>query len=450
MSSARVADRARITEIEGEIAEIGGEIESVSERLAHLRLSVQTLRSEEANIRERLSSYDDPASILPAEIVSEIFVHVLPAYPICPPLAGKYSPTQLTHICRQWREIAMSTPLLWRAIRIPFLHDESRASDLVFFVETWLCRSGSCPLSIDIKEPIGLERTFLEGVIGAIVPHPMRWQYLSLSLSESGWCDELLELIQPVPMPLLYEMKLRFDGSGWDPETMPPSLPTAFREAPGLRSMTLENFTFPSIGFPWWQLTSLGLEGIVLSDCTKVLRQTVNLVHCKLSPDGESSIDSQPDTRLPRLESLELVQYVYGDELPLAEYLGTFNAPALLRLELEVPEYEFNRHRAFHSLSVFIAKTGCNLQELRIISPSDCPSRQLADYRRELAYIPRVFYNNISLDEECETSSSDSEDEEWDETSDESSENRNFRKLLLSVSVDGGAAPPSTSAGAGL
>ncbi|KAJ7201151.1 hypothetical protein GGX14DRAFT_371575, partial [Mycena pura] len=150
MSSARVADRARITEIEGEIAEIGGEIESLSERLSHLRLSVQALRSEKANIQERLSSYDDPASILPAEIVSEIFVHVLPAYPICPPLAGKSSPTQLTHICRQWREIAMSTPLLWRAIRIPFLHDESRASDLVFFVETWLRRSGSCPLSIDI------------------------------------------------------------------------------------------------------------------------------------------------------------------------------------------------------------------------------------------------------------------------------------------------------------
>ncbi|KAJ7201162.1 hypothetical protein GGX14DRAFT_659384 [Mycena pura] len=409
VSSARAADRARIAEIEGEIAEIGGEIESLSERLARLRLSVQTLCLEEANIRERLSSYDDPASILPAEIVSEIFVHVLPAYPICPPLAGNSSPTQLTHICRQWKEIAMSTPLLWRAIMIPFLHDKSCARDLIFFVETWLRRSGSCPLSIDIKEPIGFDRTFLEEVIGAFVPHRMRWQYLSLYLYllEPDWCDGLLELIQPVPMPLLYEMKLKSNERGWDPETIPPSLPMAFREAPGLRSMTFENFTFPSIGFPWWQLTSLGLEGIVLSDCTKVLQQTVSLFHCKLSPYfDEFSIDSQPDTRLPCLVSLELVKYVYGDELQLVEYLGTFNVPALLRLELEVPKHKFDRHHVFRSLSAFIAKAGCNLQELRITGPSDCPSDELADYRHNMkliACIPRAFYNEISMDEECET-----------------------------------------------
>ncbi|KAJ7201156.1 hypothetical protein GGX14DRAFT_659350 [Mycena pura] len=415
------------------VAGIARELEDLGERLglSSLQLSVQALRSEEANIRERLSSYD-PALILPTELVSEIFVHVLPPYPICPPLAGKSSPTQLTHVCRQWREVAMRTPYLWRAITIPFLHDESCASDLGFLVETWLRRSGSCPLSIDIEEPMGFKRRFLKEGIKAIVPHRMRWQYLSLCLPD--WCDDLLEIIWTMPMPLLYEMKLQFDNLDSE-ESVPPSFPMAFGEAPGLRSMIFEKSTFPSIiGFPWWQLTSLGLEAIFFSDCAKVLQQTVNLVHCKLSFDGgESSIDSQPDTRLPRLESLELMNYEFGGELQLVEYLGTFIVPALLRLELEL-----DLRNPLHSLSAFIAKAGCNLQELRIISPSRCSSRRLAEYRhgRELAYIPRVFYNEISLDDECETSSNDSEDdsEEWDETSDsDDSENcdRNVRCHLF-------------------
>ncbi|KAJ6504124.1 hypothetical protein C8R47DRAFT_177927 [Mycena vitilis] len=67
-----------------------------------------------------------PASLLsiptlPNEITSEIFLHFLPVYPRCPPLTGNLSPTCLTHICRRWREIALTTPALWRAM--PFCID---------------------------------------------------------------------------------------------------------------------------------------------------------------------------------------------------------------------------------------------------------------------------------------------------------------------------------------
>ncbi|KAJ7201155.1 hypothetical protein GGX14DRAFT_659346 [Mycena pura] len=393
-SSRRDADFARLGKLVGELAGIAGEIEDLSERLG-LGLSVQALRSEEANIRKRL--YKDPARVLPTEIISEIFVHVLPAYPICPPLAGKSSPTQLTHVCRQWREIAKSTPLLWCAMTIPRFRDDSWARTMiVFFVKTWLHRSGSCPLSISIKEPFGLDGS-LEGVIKAVVPHRMRWQFLSFYLLDLESCDNLLEIIRPMPMPLLCEMKFQ-SSDDICPESVPPSLPAAFRQAPSLRSMTLD------------------LEGIPYSDCTKVLQQTVNLVHCKLRPpDGdegyEISIDSGLDTRLPRLESLELVGKRYGANS--AEYLGTLIVPVLLRLQVPVlvdPD----------SLSAFIAKAGCKLQELRITSPTYSPSPHLARYyRRNFAFIPRLFYNEIFLDEEYE-------DDEDFETSDDSDEEPSY------------------------
>ncbi|KAJ7854619.1 hypothetical protein B0H13DRAFT_1480666, partial [Mycena leptocephala] len=92
-----------------------------------------------------------PVLTLPNEIISEIFVHFLPIYPRFPPLHGSLSPTSLTHICRKWHEIALATPLLWRAFRlssddsIPF----ERQRDIS---ELWLKRSRSCPLSIMVHD----------------------------------------------------------------------------------------------------------------------------------------------------------------------------------------------------------------------------------------------------------------------------------------------------------
>ncbi|KAJ7648651.1 hypothetical protein DFH06DRAFT_916910, partial [Mycena polygramma] len=95
---------------------------------------------------------------LPNEIVSEIFFHFLPVYPLCPPFVGIRSPTILTHICRHWREIALSAPILWRAMPFfgrknashnrlgsgPTLARELQLSDL------WLRRSRALPVSITI------------------------------------------------------------------------------------------------------------------------------------------------------------------------------------------------------------------------------------------------------------------------------------------------------------
>ncbi|KAJ7734773.1 hypothetical protein DFH07DRAFT_119987 [Mycena maculata] len=59
-----------------------------------------------------------PVLDLPTGIVCEILVHFLPVYPDRPPALGPYSPTVLCKICHTWREIALSTPVLWRAGRV--------------------------------------------------------------------------------------------------------------------------------------------------------------------------------------------------------------------------------------------------------------------------------------------------------------------------------------------
>jgi hypothetical protein len=59
------------------------------------------LQSEKQLAQERLDSYTYPVLTLPNEIVGEIFVHVLPAYPLCPPLTGPDSPNSLAQICHE-------------------------------------------------------------------------------------------------------------------------------------------------------------------------------------------------------------------------------------------------------------------------------------------------------------------------------------------------------------
>ncbi|KAJ6479467.1 hypothetical protein C8R47DRAFT_1019155, partial [Mycena vitilis] len=57
-----------------------------------------------------------PVLTLPTETISEIFIQFFPSYPSRPPLTGNLSPRLLTQICRSWRQIALTTPSIWRAI----------------------------------------------------------------------------------------------------------------------------------------------------------------------------------------------------------------------------------------------------------------------------------------------------------------------------------------------
>jgi hypothetical protein len=120
------AERARVADLEAQIS--------------HLERSLSALREEKFLAQERLNSYKYPVLTLPNEIVSEIFVHFLPDYPLLPPLTGLLSPTLLTHICRRWREIALGTPALWSAITSSY-HGYIPLKQKAHLFDLWLKRS---------------------------------------------------------------------------------------------------------------------------------------------------------------------------------------------------------------------------------------------------------------------------------------------------------------------
>ncbi|KAJ7921737.1 hypothetical protein B0H13DRAFT_2414083 [Mycena leptocephala] len=369
MLAALEVDRARVADLEAQIS--------------HLERSLSALREEKTLAQERLDSYKYPVLELPNEIVSDVFMHFLPPYPLFPPLIGLLSPTLLTQICRRWREIALGTPALWRAIssyhesiHIPY--------DLVIHAfDTWLNRSGCCPVSLRLDA--NDSQIDVAEFLAILVPHRARWENLDLHLSLSH-----LPILDG-PMPLLCSLDLRLsDSSAHVTEAV------SFREMPLLRTVVLSDDVVLSVILPWAQLTSLTLLCVYPYECVPILRQTSSLIRCKLLLCCEFD-ELRPDIALPCLESLTLE---LADPGAVTDFLETFIVPALH--SLEIPE-DFLYVNPIESLAAFISKSGCKLEEVHITGPRSVPS---SSYLKAFPSIPR-----FSFSDEESSNSSDVEDD---------------------------------------
>ncbi|KAJ7265346.1 hypothetical protein B0H12DRAFT_1261793 [Mycena haematopus] len=345
---------------------------ALNAQISDLENSISALRLEQAQVQSRLDSYKYPVLTLPNEIISEIFTHVPPPYPSGAPLLGLLPPTSLTHICRQWREIALSLPSLWRAIN-PSLDICPDHRPHIF--DLWLKRSRSCPLSIEFDGCDGTADEDLPKILASIAAHHTRLEHLELSLFA-----EDLPFIED-GMPLLRRFHLYVhDEHG--------ITPASFCEVPLLRSVTLNSTTALWVTLPWAQLTCLALNKISMHDCVPILQQIPNLIHCELalcsSPDHGSVIT------LPSLESLVLKAWPQLVAGPFPGYLEYFITPAIRRLR--VPE-QFLGDEPIRSLMEYISKSGAKLQEVCITNKGSLVPRN--SYHDALQSVSRLSFTDV-------------------------------------------------------
>ncbi|KAK6977977.1 F-box domain-containing protein [Favolaschia claudopus] len=361
------ADRAIVAEKAARIFELEAQI-------ATLRSSIEVLSAAQWSAQERLDSYKYPVLTLPNEIVSEIFQHSLPPYPTPLSLVGASVPTSLTQICRKWREVAHSTPSLWRSIELNGCTGDHQ-KQVVFMAGIWLERSGSIPLSIQSSHP---STTSL--LIPAIIGHTARWEHITLSLNHS---HQLLTIVDK-PMPLLRTLYLNFHQNAHHPLVL--------ENLPLLRTVMLDDFESPSVSLPWSQLTSLSLRNLHSQECMSILRQTQCLVVCTLlmwTPLKSQSIsvhsDSRVDVSLSFLETFVIEQR--SDVLAVGEeFISRLVTPTLCRLELPEDFLHWPGSVPTASLKSFLSKSGCMLAELRITKafvPEDI-------YRSAFSFVPSI------------------------------------------------------------
>ncbi|KAK6977955.1 F-box domain-containing protein [Favolaschia claudopus] len=326
------SDRSRISHLETQILD--------------LQRAISALETERDVTQARLNAYKYPVLTLPTEIVSEIFIHVLPPYPDCPPLMGLHSPNTLARICSKWRGIALSTPRLWRAIQLQYKNHAIPLFPQVQMFEVWTTRAASCPLSIYID---GAYPEFSSKAVKAVLAHGARIEYLKLHVTLSTTFTAALE----ESTPLLRGLELNFLTNI-----------TALKldDAPQLRTVVIDGHIAFQGSLPWDKLTSLTLTHVHTINCYPILRQTKNLVHCELRyPSYLDTMTDPPeqDVVLPSLESLSLLGAGKAKNL-----LAALVVPALDKLAVTEDLMGNQPLQVLHSL---ISKSQCQLQEVRIV-----------------------------------------------------------------------------------
>ncbi|KAJ7493170.1 hypothetical protein B0H11DRAFT_951134 [Mycena galericulata] len=366
-SSARAADRARLAKLDAKIDALKSLLRAAD---------IQWKR-----VKARLDAYKYPVFTLPNEIVSEIFSHVLPVYPGCPPAV---SPTLLSSVCRKWREIALSTPNLWRAISITIPMDSHIFESKWRLLETWLARSRKSPLSINLADDRHAEALDSEiaPFIQAILPHCNRWEYLSLLVAD----PDVFSLIQG-DMPLLRHLQIGVTPSMTHSNVDPVVL---FQRAPQLQTVTLLSSLPPEIILPWAQLTWLQARNADLHMCSRILEHTPNLIYCKLQFGGFNIGWGQ--RHLPCLETL-ILEEVRAAGPQSTGLIASLTLPALRKLH--VPR-KFFLPDPVDTLAAFIARSGSNLEELYIICPYYEYVR-MEDYRKIFPSIPTLKVTKTTI-----------------------------------------------------
>jgi hypothetical protein len=335
--------------------------------------------SDEQETLEKMDAYKYPVLTLPNEIVAEVFTHFLPVYPRRPPPFGLLSPTTLGQICQKWREIAFSTPSLWRAIAL-YLGQTERFESQLNLLETWMERSGSCPLSIAIAT-FSISHNELDRFTQAIIPQCERWEYLRIPTSLSRTHPTKTQ------MPLLRGLEIAANPRKGLNNPIP------FLDASQLYNVHLgcyDNNLLPTI--PWAQLTTLVLDAAAPHNCVVILNLTTNLVQCTLIFGRLFDIVGDPIADIKPLLHLESLVFATQSHFGLApmgpgpDFISKLTLPALRKLH--VPEEGLGPNPGTPLVSL-ISRSGCSLQELYITGFSQSGSF----YRTVFPSVPKVAVN---------------------------------------------------------
>ncbi|KAJ6578668.1 hypothetical protein DFH09DRAFT_1148046 [Mycena vulgaris] len=341
--------RKRLRLLDAEIAQHESSLRLLREVIAHHELSLPLLQEARKSIIEALIY---PVLTLPFEITSRIFLDCLPqdADTILRPYPSQNeAPLVLTRVCRDWRAVAVSTPMLWTHLRIELDSDDGRGhidSKWVALLDIWLQRSQPHPLSMTVSNLSYTEPD--ETLVGVLDRHSPRWRDLTLKLP----FNHFSRLSAHVSLPLLERLTISAHGS---PDMINPI--SAFRNAPRLNHVCLEGGMHPSdLLLPWDQLRTMEFYGASSDDCLELLRLTPNVVSCVLDIQYASHALAQGAP----LQSLRSFTFSGPAGWGILRYVAM---PALQKLDLTRSPPD---PRNIVQLLQFVARSECALRELRL------------------------------------------------------------------------------------
>ncbi|KAJ7707370.1 hypothetical protein B0H17DRAFT_1125186 [Mycena rosella] len=284
-------------------------------RIAEIDHEIARLQAERCTV---VASLAFPVLTLPVEITSQFFIHCLPDNPLDP--GASEAAVVLGHVCRYWRDIALSVPQLWsrwsvaidsrhrsqnRPLSIRLHHKDGAGDDVSATDERWWDRASD----------------FVGDVMPLVFPHFRRWKHVEfnvpLTMLHALSSPELNE-----ELPNLTHLSLGSAQHDWGYGDEEDSI-TLFTSAPQLRSLHIILETDSNLGrldhveLPFHQLTSFTGTMFSAMECLAVLAKMPALVDCVFHvgprvPVQHIYLPLPPFTHLKSLELLSTAPHVHA------------------------------------------------------------------------------------------------------------------------------------------
>ncbi|KAJ7436562.1 hypothetical protein FB451DRAFT_188896 [Mycena latifolia] len=238
------------------------ELAELNPQIARLQSLLGRLTRRRDDLKEVIDSHlalVSPARKLPHDIVREIFKVASSANPYST-MSLTQSPLQLSHVCRDWRALALSMPGLWNSLQVAVDTDvpnpEIRVKKVNDGLKSWLPRSAGLPLSISlVSYGFGNDCSIL---LQTLMEVSHRWDYMRFLLPSYLFFSPF-ETLSPIDVPMLKTIAI--DVGSQDRVRVPPNASyMAFAGAPNICSISLrcpmDPFHYP---LNWEELRNISI-----------------------------------------------------------------------------------------------------------------------------------------------------------------------------------------------
>ncbi|KAK0448976.1 uncharacterized protein EV420DRAFT_1566466 [Desarmillaria tabescens] len=304
---------------------------------------------------------DTLLSSLPVEILTAIFQFAVDGSEYDDLDVKHSSNWVISHVCRVWRSVAVSTPNLWTSVSIEddLLIDDPFTDDKAMHLKEYLSRSNQKPLRITLSSSYDIQKH-----LEILSPHFTRCTNLDLTIT-----DETLDLLFAISsgfsslrrLTVVVEGRYVFNDiqPGLSPSLSGLPFISSFGKAPCLRDVLLQGVGISYLELPLTKLESFTGDiyryseyKLLFSSAPQLITATLNvlcaaatfiilpepLIHVKLHTLSlYTDIECLRGLRLPSLEVFRIQQiYSGGHHCYIAELIRESGCP-LRSLYLEVP-----------------------------------------------------------------------------------------------------------------
>ena len=319
----------KVTSLEREIASIETVMAQFAQRRVFLRRKMNGL---------------SPTARIPSDILIKIFqIACQPVYKNNFRSRQAVTPLFIGSICKLWRDVAWSTPLVWDTI---FLHiSRKHHGTQVQLLRDWLLNARSALLSIKLTAEDEHESVLcaFEEILGILVTRSDYW----LTFDSRIPPPQCPNIFKNINFPMLTSVSLRNPAST-------PNIPDMFLTSPKLVDITLLRYNFPVV-LPWEQVRRFRTARSTVTECLKVLRQSPNLQKCRFeyvyAPDSLISI-------MPHVQLKHLHVGLKDSETSMS-LLDSITLPSLSELRIQ---YNGSKRLLLSSITSLVLRSACNLE----------------------------------------------------------------------------------------